>query len=332
MGFKYNIQAWEAVVITAKTGNVSQTAQLMNTDLPRVSRWISGLENELGSPLFDRSRRPFQPTDKCLELVLAVEPLVKGFRQMFEEYDAGTAPRRLLRFAAPIELEHEYFSRLLYDYSEAHPHVEFQVFPEVPVEAVLSGEVDVAVVNRRPENGAVGAGNLVARAYNTSTTPVLASPKYLAQHGTPMTPEDLVEHTGLLFQTVNRKPSQFLFRDGIPSTLLKWKKTFSTHDQLTLKELVLGGLGITTDLYCGHVIKELESGALVPILKGWERQAWTMCIITRADKDMRDVEVRCFAQWLAQTAARDLVEKSSVAHRTVTAAFERVAAGVLWRK
>ncbi|MDR3899147.1 MAG: LysR family transcriptional regulator [Duodenibacillus sp.] len=326
MSFKYNIQAWEAVVITAHTGNISQTARLMNADVPRVSRWISGLEKELGGPLFDRTRRPFPPTVKCLELVLEAEPLVRGFRQMFEEHAVGAAPRRVLRFAAPIELEQEYFSKLLYDYSEAHPHVEFQVFPEVPVEAVLSGEVDVAVVNERPETGAVGAGNLVARAYNTSTTPVLASPEYLARHGTPRTPEDLVEHTGLLFQTINRKPSQFLFRDGVPSTLLKWKRTFATHDQFTLKELVLGGRGITTDLYCGHVIKEIESGALVPILKGWERQVWTMCVITRADKDMSDVEIRCFAQWLAQTAAREMPQRASEARRMVNAAFERAAA------
>ena len=104
---------------------------------------------------------------------------------------------------------------------------------------------------------------------------------------------------------------------------MKWKRTFATHDQFTLKELVLGGRGITTDLYCGHVIKEIESGALVPILKGWERQVWTMCVITRADKDMSDVEIRCFAQWLAQTAAREMPQRASEARRMVNAAFER---------
>ena len=107
---------------------------------------------------------------------------------------------------------------------------------------------------------------------------------------------------------------------------MKWKRTFATHDQFTLKELVLGGRGITTDLYCGHVIKEIESGALVPILKGWERQVWTMCVITRADKDMSDVEIRCFAQWLAQTAAREMPQRASEARRMVNAAFERAAA------
>ena len=82
MSFKYNIQAWEAVVITAHTGNISQTAQLMNADVPRVSRWISGLEKELGGPLFDRTRRPFPPTDLCLEA-----------------YQRALPPKRLLMLA-----------------------------------------------------------------------------------------------------------------------------------------------------------------------------------------------------------------------------------------
>ena len=322
MNCRNNLLAWEAVVITARTGNISRTAELMQTDLPRVSRWISGLEEELGARLFDRSRRPFAPTQRCSELVRQAEPLVRGFRQMIEERSQASARRRVLRFAAPIELEQEYFSRLLYDYSVAHPGIEFQVFPEVRVDAVLSGDVDVAVMNHRPQTSGAGA-DIFVRAYNTSTTPVLAAPDYLAKHGCPRTPADLVAHTGLLFQTINRKPSQFLFRDGVPSALLKWRKTFSTHDQFTLKELLLGGLGITTDLYCGHVIEEISSGMIVPILRGWERQAWTMCIITRTDRDIKDVDVRCFAQWLAQAAARDFLERSAAARHTVERAFDR---------
>ena len=46
-----NIQAWEALILTVKTGNVSQTALLMGLDISKVSRLIAGLEEELGYPL-----------------------------------------------------------------------------------------------------------------------------------------------------------------------------------------------------------------------------------------------------------------------------------------
>lgn len=101
MNCRNNLLAWEAVVITARTGNISRTAELMQTDLPRVSRWISGLEEELGARLFDRSRRPFAPTQRSSELVRQAEPLVRGFRQMIEERSQAPARRRVLRFAAP---------------------------------------------------------------------------------------------------------------------------------------------------------------------------------------------------------------------------------------
>ncbi len=69
MNISQNLEAWEALVLTAKTGNVSKTALLLDMDIPKVSRLISSLEKELGYELLDKSKRPFKPTKRNVKLL-----------------------------------------------------------------------------------------------------------------------------------------------------------------------------------------------------------------------------------------------------------------------
>lgn len=69
-----------------------------------------------------------------------------------------------------------------------------------------NGLVDVAVINYVP----LDATGLVLRRYNSSRTPLLATPEYIRTHGAPSSPEDLAQHTGLLLETVMHPPTQIL--------------------------------------------------------------------------------------------------------------------------
>lgn len=56
-----NLLAWEAFLHTARTGNITLTAQVLNIDGSAVSRLIKGLEEELEQPLFRSEQPTFQP-------------------------------------------------------------------------------------------------------------------------------------------------------------------------------------------------------------------------------------------------------------------------------
>lgn len=124
-----NIQAWEALILTVKTGNISQTALLMGLDISKVSRLIAGLEEELGYPLLIKTKRPFKPTKKCEAIVDVADPLIKGFKQL-EEYSKGVAKRSIFRIASPIEIAQEFYSEKLIAYSRTHPQINFEIVPE----------------------------------------------------------------------------------------------------------------------------------------------------------------------------------------------------------
>ena len=66
--------------------------------------------------------------------------------------------------------------------------------------------------------------------------------------------------------------TQQLFFGRERSEPLEWKRTFVTHDQLTLKRLLLEHHGITVDLSILHIGEEIRRGIVVPLLEGWTKR------------------------------------------------------------
>lgn len=75
-------------------------------------------------------------------------------------------------------------------------------------------------------------------------------------------------HEGLLLKAYNDDTvTQQLFFGRERSEPLEWKRTFVTHDQLTLKRLLLEHHGITVDLSILHIGEEIRRGIVVPLLE-----------------------------------------------------------------
>lgn len=313
-----NLQAWEALLLTVKTGNVSRTAILMEMEISKVSRLISALEDELGFPLLDKSNRPFKATKKCEVIIEVVAPLIQGFKQI-ENFSRGVAKRIVFRIASPIEIAQEFYSEKLIAYSRTHPQINFEIVPESTVDDLLEGNVDILVSNKRPQN----ESGLVIRPFMTTSTPVLCSPEYLRRYGVPKTPDDLKNHTGLLLKTQTHEPTNLLYYRGSDAALLKWKTVFATHDQLTIKRLLLNHQGISPDLYFAHVIRELKSGELVPILKDWERKPWEMSLITRQDRDLESPDLRNFVVWWARSESASALDRILLGRKIIEEAYKR---------
>ncbi len=315
-----NLEAWEALIITARTRSLSRTAIILDVDLPKISRLLRDLEAELGFQLFDKSHRPIAPTAQCAELVKSVEPLLTAFRGLDVFHRNDRQNRFNIRFSAPIELSRLFFSEALMRYSGEHPDVQFTIMAEVHPDEIRNGTVDAVIANRLP----IDDSGLMVRQYHCSSTPVMATPEYLRKHGWPHTPEDLAEHTGLLQQTVVRDPTNNLYNVDGRSASICWKRTFTSHDQMSLKQLLLEHQGITVDLYCGHVIEELQNGTVVPILEGWEREPWTMCLITRIEDERNFPRLQAFASWFMFSQGRQMREYGKMANLAAAVAFDRI--------
>lgn len=292
MGFKDDLTAWKALMLTAHSGKVSQTGIMMNLTTSKVSRLLLGLEAELGYALFDKTKRPMRPTDRCKQLIAVLEPLLLDFQEL-QQPGFGLSAKTLIRVAAPIEAAMDFYCFDFMHYSEQHPHVEFEIMPEMTEQDLREGRVDVVMLNHIPDV----PSEFRIRQIATTTTFPMASPEYLRRCGIPKNIGDLKHHRGILLKTHTFPVTRFLHKGDLTSPALRWKSAFYTHDQMMIKKLVLNGWGISVDLYGGHVLDELEAGRLVPVLDGWARPAWNMCIVTRQDSDALNPEISSFASW-----------------------------------
>jgi LysR family transcriptional regulator for bpeEF and oprC len=127
---------------------------------------------------------------------------------------------------------------------------------------IAAERVDVAV-----RVGKVNSPDIIARQIAASRLLTCASPKYLAQHGMPRTPEDLRKHRliGHLRGNANR-PAEWQFKqgDGSHSMRLPMAVSFNTVDALTSSALEGQGMVQQLDLL---VHSYLSEGRLVEVLR-----------------------------------------------------------------
>jgi DNA-binding transcriptional LysR family regulator len=141
-----------------------------------------------------------------------------------------------------------------------HPEVTLDIVLSDTLIDLMEDRADVAI-----RVGPLRESSLVARKLGTSRMVVVATPDYLARHGTPASPDDLVRHRGIgwtFFRTIRGWP--FETAEGIETTLPPHVARASDGEAARL--LALGGVGLAR-LALFHIGPDIEAGRLVPLLE-----------------------------------------------------------------
>ncbi len=299
-----DLEAWETFRCLAKSGSVTQASVELDLHPSIVSRYIQALEKELGVTLFDRKKRPFALTQVGEELFNQIEPLLAGFSSLLSN-SLRQKRSHIFKISAPTDLSRDYIPDQLMLYSKAHPEIQFDLQTQRSLKRIVDGSIDALLCQYHPSDTTL----LNVRPCISATAVLLATPQYLKSKGEPASIAELVNHTGLLQRGDGQIVTSTLYKEGKPSELLKWNNVFIANDQYSLKHLLLENKGITVDLCPQFVVEELNSGAVVPILKGWERAPWELCVVTRKDKESSTPELRQFATWWAQIEAAQSMKR-----------------------
>jgi DNA-binding transcriptional LysR family regulator len=184
----------------AELGSFTAVAQQLNVARSVVTRQVAALEAHLGTKLIARSTRRLSLTtagagylEKCREILGLVE-IAEA------EIDAARqAPHGLIRITLPQSFGVRQLTPLFGDFLRDNPEVELELdFNDRRVN-LIEGGYDLAIrIAERLEPGDV------ARKLGSSRTVTLASSDYLARHGCPRHPSDLVAHQCLCYQLVHR--------------------------------------------------------------------------------------------------------------------------------
>ncbi len=264
----------QALVRVVESGSFAEAARRMSVSAPMVTKYISHLEQSLGSRLLNRSTHSLSLTDsghayyqRCVQLLEDLEEA---------EAIAGaqsTSPRGSLRMSVSSDFGVNHLGPVLLEYSREYPDVHIDVSVSNHLVDLIEEGFDLAVrITTQLRT------NLVARKLATTNLIVCAAPSYLEQHGTPQIAENLAHHNCLVFSDPTLAGEQWrLTHDGRASMVKAAGSLRSSSNEL-LKLAALAGQGIVLQPSF-NVCDELRSGRLVPLLTDYDAGALGIFIV-----------------------------------------------------
>lgn len=245
-------------------GSLTAAAKRLDMTPSAVSQHLRQLEQALGLALLHRSTRKLTLTEAgaryhvgCAAMVAAARSAEGALALLRDE------PEGELRLAAPIG-----FASLLATALaplRSHPKLTLRLLLDDAVIDLIEARVDIAL-----RVGQLANSSLVARKLGSMERQLCASPAYLAEHGWPAHPQDLLQHAWLGSGADNTTFDTLELRGpgGELETVQLHGRVQATQVS-ALHALCVAGWGI-----CMAVRQEdfsaLAEGRLMPVLPGWK--------------------------------------------------------------
>jgi DNA-binding transcriptional LysR family regulator len=250
------IEDIQAFVAVADAGGLTPAASRLGVSKSIVSRRLARLEKSLGSTLLTRTTRGATLTEAGATFREHAARIAAEADAARDALSPDGTVRGRLRVAAPLSFSANTFAPVLAELAARHPELQIQAsFSDRKVDLVAEG-FDAAI-----RLGVLEDSNLVARRVATFGGALVASPGYLARHGAPRTPDELLRHA-----TINRINDVWpLMHQGQQITVHPRNSRFTADNGAALVPAALAGLGIA--LLPNFLIAEhLASGALVAVM------------------------------------------------------------------
>lgn len=260
-----NFDGVTAFLAVVETLSFTKAALRLGIAKSAVSRRVSDLEDGLGVRLIHRTTRKLHLTDAGTEYAQHVGRAVSALTDANEAVrDLGDSTRGRVRLTAPVDLGATLLPNVLRRFRAK--------YPDISVDCVLSGRrvdlvaegIDVAL-----RFGPLQDSSLVARKLTTGSAFFVASPKYLAEHGTPKKVGDLTTHEFVLFRAPHGAVRVEL--EGPKGTeTIELQGKLSADDLSFSLRAVLDGAGIAL-LPWFLVGPSVDAGDLVRVLPKYKR-------------------------------------------------------------
>ncbi|MDE1528677.1 LysR family transcriptional regulator [Pseudomonas carnis] len=250
----------EVFTMVAEHGSLSGAARALGLTPSAISRIITRTEQRIGTRLLLR-------TTRAITFTAEGEAYLRGARRiladMAEVEDAITdqgAPRGRLRVSAALAHGRMTIVPLIAAFSARYPAIVVDLMLGDEVVDILGGQADVAI-----RFGPLADSPLTARLIGSTGQVIVASPEYLARHGTPVTPQDLLGHNCLRFN-FRRAAPDWPFRVEGREFSLKVAGTIEGNSGEALAQLAKLGAGVAR-IGAFSVVEEVRRGELVVLLE-----------------------------------------------------------------
>ncbi|MCT2418038.1 LysR family transcriptional regulator [Pantoea sp. XY16] len=259
----------DAVVAVAKAGGFREAARITGSNASRLSDAVRRAEQQLGIRLFHRTTRTVVLTEAGRALM---ERLLPAMNEVNAALDAVNRYRNMpggtLRLNVPVSATRLVLPGLVPEFLRRYPDIQLEIVAESSVQDVFRDGCDAGIrYEERLEQDMV-AMPIGPRQQRFA---LAASPAYLAEHGRPAHPRDLIHHRCLRGRYASGIMADWTFsREGKEVSVETRGPLVVTVGGATdlAVEAAIAGSGVIY-LFDEWLRPALDNGRLEPLLQPW---------------------------------------------------------------
>ncbi len=274
------LQAMRVFTRVVDLASFNLAARQLGMSAAAVTRSIGMLEAHLNMRLLNRTTRSLSLTEAGREYLDGCRAIIDKLDEIESNLVQATRdPRGTLRIASSMSFAASGLGPLLAAYRILHPRVAFDVTTFDTHVDMVEGAYDVCFSDDRH----LASSTLVSRALTTIREVTVASPAYLARHGTPHNPAELGEHSLLAISDGTARSWEFADASGAYRVYAG--SVLVSENSAMVRIAALNHMGIA-QLPLPLVAADLDARMLVPLLQ----RRKTAAPLQRAD--LRDAQHR----------------------------------------
>ncbi|WP_263265140.1 LysR family transcriptional regulator [Pseudomonas sp. RIT-PI-S] len=255
----------EVVLAVARRSSFRQAALELGMSTTAVSHAVAGLEARLKVRLFNRSTRSVGLTDAGQRYVERIAPALAEIKSAGEQASTGPdMPSGTLRINVPQGVATLLLGPLFSQYAQRYPGVRLDIVSEPRLIDIVAQGFDAGI--RLAES--VPQDMIAVPLSRDLRMLVVATPEYLARHGTPKHPRDLLKHQSISMCMAHGGLYHWELERNGQKLRLELPVRMALNEAPAIKQAVLLGLGIGF-IAESLISEELNAGTLRPVLTQW---------------------------------------------------------------
>ena len=282
----------------AERGSFVKAAGALGVSTSSVSQSVRALEDRIGIRLLNRTTRSVGLTEAGAHLLARVSPALSELDAAFQDLNAfRTEPVGALRLSV---------STLSLSLVVAPMVARFlAAYPSIKVELIINERADLGPgVDAGVRNPAVIPQDMVAlRVSEPSRLLAVASPAYIAAHGAPERPADLIRHNCIQLRIRDELYPWTFVESGRPVEP-RVSGSLVTDDGHLLLRAAADGVGVAYVLE-SHAEAHLRAGALQPLLQDYAAP-FPGFFLYYPSRRLAPMPLKLFAEFLGPQGGRRL--------------------------
>lgn len=285
-------QGLEVFLAVVEHGSFSRAATALNTSTSYVSRQIKQLEQRLGTVLLHRTTRTQNLTASGREYALKLKVIQQELQDATNHIQGvQKQPKGVIRMSGAGDFVANQIAPIVAEFLTHYPDVSVDLdFNNRNIDLVEEG-FDLAI-----RFGRLQDSSLIARKLCTRPMSLVASPQYLAQHGVPIHPYELINHNCLV--TIHNR-WRFSITQQIEDVKVSgnWR---SNNPQAVLNACIQGlGIAYLAEDIVSHAVTKGQICYLLPQFQVSDNATW----LVYPRKDLVPYRVKLLIDFLLERFA-----------------------------